>query len=256
MGEHARRYFPALQKLLAAGYVIYSDDHRGHGQSAASAVEYGDFGAAGFNGIVRDLVALTRVIKAEVPALPVFFLGHSLGSMLGQAYLIDHSDLIDGAALCGTTAIDCLQAITEDPKGLAFLNEPFEPARTPFDWLSRDQEQVDLYTNDPLCGFALTPQSMASLFAEGKRLADPQNISRIRRGFPVYIFVGDQDPVNNRLTWLRPLIERYRAAGLDVSTDVYPDARHEILNEINRDEVVGRLLGWLDGQMSQRADSA
>jgi alpha-beta hydrolase superfamily lysophospholipase len=250
MGEHARRYLPAIQNLLSAGYVIYADDHRGHGLSAANPAEFGDLGATGFCGVVEDLAALTRLVRSDNPDIPIIFLGHSLGSMLGQAYLIEHSDLIQGAAFCGTTAIDQLQKITEDPKGLGFLNEPFEPARTPFDWLSRDPEQVDLYLNDPLCGFALTPESMASLFAQGPKLADPKNIERIRRGFPIYIFVGDEDPVNHGLQWLNPLIERYRSANLKVSTDIYKGARHEILNETNRSEVADRLLDWIEDQVN------
>jgi alpha-beta hydrolase superfamily lysophospholipase len=248
MGEHGRRYLPALQNFLAAGYAIYADDHRGHGRSAANASEFGDFGKSGFNGVVRDLAVFTKLIRDENPNVPIYFLGHSLGSMLGQAYLLDHSGLIDGAALCGTAAVDHLQRLVEDPKGLALLNEPFEPARTPFDWLSRDSQQVDLYLNDPLCGFALTPETMASLFAEGHRLADNNQIKRVRAGFPLYIFVGDMDPVNHRLEWLHPLVARYRDAGLNVAVEIYKGARHEILNETNRDEVAAHLLGWIEEQ--------
>jgi alpha-beta hydrolase superfamily lysophospholipase len=249
MGEHARRYPAALDKILSAGFVIYADDHRGHGQSATSSSELGDFGPAGFNGAVNDLATFTQLVKSENPDLPVFFLGHSLGSMLGQAYLMDHSSLVQGAALCGTTAIDHLLKLVEDPKGLALLNAPFEPARTPFEWLSRDPAEVDKYMADPLCGFALTPESMMSLFAQGPRLADPIQIEKIRSGFPIYIFVGDKDPVNHNLEWVMTLIERYRTAGLSVTTDIYPGARHEILNETNRAEVQTRLLHWLEAQV-------
>jgi alpha-beta hydrolase superfamily lysophospholipase len=192
MGEHARRYPPALDKILSAGFVIYADDHRGHGLTVSSPESYGDFGASGFAGVVDDLAVLTRIARAENPGLPVFFFGHSLGSMLGQAYLLDHSALVDGAALCGTVAVDQLLHLVEDPSGLALLNAPFEPARTPFDWLSRDPAQVDVYIADPLCGFALTPASMLTLFAQAERLADPGQLRRIRAGFPVYILVGDE----------------------------------------------------------------
>jgi len=196
--------------------------------------------------VVDDLAVLTRIACDEHPGLPVFFLGHSLGSMLGQAYLLDHSALVDGAALCGTAAVDHLVKLVEDPKGLALLNAPFEPARTPFEWLSRDPAQVDAYIADPLCGFALTPDTMMSVFAQAARLADPQQLRRIRPGFPLYVFVGDQDPVNRQMAWVMPLIERYKAAGLDVTVDMYPGARHELLNETNRAVVEGRLLVWLE----------
>jgi alpha-beta hydrolase superfamily lysophospholipase len=256
MGEHARRYPPALDKILAAGFVIYADDHRGHGRTAVSTESLGDFGPGGFNGVVNDLAVLTRTARKEHPGLPVFFLGHSLGSMLGQAYLLDHSSLIDGAALCGTAAIDQLVKIIENPKGLALLNEPFGPARTPFEWLSRDPAQVDMYMADPLCGFALVPDSMTSLFAQGARLADPEQIQRIRRNFPIYIFVGDQDPINQQTVWVTPLIERYKSAGLDVTVDIYPGARHEILNETNRAEVEGNLLAWFETTLRRLHSSA
>jgi alpha-beta hydrolase superfamily lysophospholipase len=166
--------------------------------------------------------------------------------MLGQAYLLDHSALVDGAALCGTAAVDHLAKLVEDPSGLGLLNAPFEPARTPFEWLSRDPAQVDAYIADPLCGFALTPASMMSVFAQAQRLADPQELKRIRPGFPLYVFVGDEDPVNQKTAWVTPLIARYKAAGLDVTVDIYPGARHELLNETNRTAVEGRLLAWLE----------
>ena len=246
MGEHARRYPPALDRILSEGFVLYADDHRGHGRTALSPEFFGDFGDGGFADVVDDLAVLTRIARDEHPGLPVFFLGHSLGSMLGQAYLLDHSGLVDGAALCGTAAVDHLAKLVEDPSGLGLLNAPFEPARTPFEWLSRDPAQVDAYIADPLCGFALTPASMMSVFAQAARLADPQQLKNIRKGFPLYVFVGDEDPMNQKMAWVTPLITRYKEAGLDVTVDIYPGARHELLNETNRTAVEGRLLAWLE----------
>ena len=112
------------------------------------------------------------------------------------------------------------------------LNAPFEPARTPFDWLSRDPAQVDAYIGDPLCGFPVTPKSYGSMFSVAPRIADASELKRIRRDLPLFLFVGDLDPVNAKLAWFRPLVDRYREAGLsDVSWHVYGGARHEVLNE-------------------------
>jgi alpha-beta hydrolase superfamily lysophospholipase len=127
------------------------------------------------------------------------------------------------------------------------LNASFEPARTPFDWLSRDKAIVDAYIADPLCGFNVNAESYGTLFAVAPRLANAADIGRIRRDLPIYLFVGDLDPVNDKLKWFQPLVDRYREAGLtDVSWHVYGGARHEVLNETNRQEVVANLQAWID----------
>jgi alpha-beta hydrolase superfamily lysophospholipase len=252
MGEHARRYRRSLGALVQRGFLIYANDHRGHGQTSPSASTLGDFGPGGYEIVVDDMARLTQVARTEHPDVPIFPLGHSMGSMLGQGYLIDHSDQLVGAAFSGSAAVDHLARVLEDPRGLAALNAPFQPARTDFDWLSRDAKEVDAYLADPLCGFALTPESMASLFAQGTRLADPRQLARIRKGFPLYIFAGTEDPVNANGAWLNPLIERYAAAGANVSTHLYAGARHEVLNEVNRTEVVEDLMRWLDAVLRER----
>lgn len=121
----------------------------------------------------------------------------------------------------------------------------FEPARTPYDWLSRDPAAVDAYVSDRLCGFALQPQALKSFADAPSRLADPIEIARVRLNLPIYILAGERDPINHHLEWLKPLAQRYRAAGLtDVTEKEYPGGRHEMLNEINRDEVLQDLLSW------------
>jgi len=175
-------------------------------------------------------------------------LGHSMGSFAAQLYMLDHSELLDGVALSGSTALDLLgAAATTGAWRLEDLNAAFEPARTTFDWLSRDQAEVDKYIADPLCGFNVTPESYGSLFSIAPRLANPSELARIRRDLPLFLFVGDLDPVNAKLAWFRPLVDRYREVGLkDVSWHVYGGARHEVLNEANRSEVVANLHAWID----------
>jgi alpha-beta hydrolase superfamily lysophospholipase len=127
------------------------------------------------------------------------------------------------------------------------LNAAFEPARTPFDWLSRDREVVDAFIADPLCFANLRPEALSSFLGTAPRLADPAALRRIRCDLPIYLFSGSDDPVGQQLRGLRLLIDRYRDVGLrDLSFDFYPDGRHEMLNEINRRHVQICLLGWID----------
>jgi alpha-beta hydrolase superfamily lysophospholipase len=254
MGEHARRYKPALEALMDAGIVVYANDHRGHGQTAPSEKQFGDFGPAGFAALPDDMARLAARARAEHPGLPLILLGHSMGSFATQLYLLDHSRDIDGVVISGSAALDMLaSALPADPDAPALdtFNGAFQPERTPFDWLSRDERHVDAYIADPFCGFSATPSSMQSMMAALARTLDPSALAEIRRDLPVYIFSGDRDPVGGPdLAFLRPLAERYAALGLDVTTDFYKDGRHEMLNEINRDEVVANLKAWIEKVMA------
>jgi alpha-beta hydrolase superfamily lysophospholipase len=187
--------------------------------------------------------------RAEHPGLPLVLFAHSMGSFATQQYLLDHSDRVDAVALSGTGALDLIEPALDldSGVGLDLFNAAFEPGRTGFEWLSRDDHQVDLYVADPLCGFAYDVEGMKAVFANARQVADPGRLARVRPGLPLYIAVGDQDPVNGQLALVHALVDRYRTAGLtDIELRVYPEARHEILNETNRDEVEADLLSWLD----------
>jgi alpha-beta hydrolase superfamily lysophospholipase len=247
MGEHAQRYDHVARALNDAGYVVYAQDHRGHGASVIT--EPGNLGDGGWPALVDDIGGLGARIRDEQPGLPLVLFGHSMGSFAVQQYLLRHSWEVDAAALTGTAVIDLLEPALDldQPLDLAMFNAPFAPARTDYDWLTRDEAIVDAYVADPLCGFGLDPASAKQMFEGARALADPGELANIRPDLPLYIAVGEQDPVNGGLTLLTPLVDRLKDAGLtDVTTVTYPGARHEILNETNRDEVIGALIGWLE----------
>ena len=236
-GEHAGRYFEPLAPIVEAGYLVYAADHRGHGLTSGM-TSLGDFGPGGAPAAVDDMAVLSRRARAENPELPLILMGHSMGAMFSQAYILDHSHLIDALVLSGTRG--------PGPLPTGGPNSGFAHPRTEYDWLSRDDAEVDKYIADPFCGIRFKSESMASFMTLRERDAGPQALAKVKAGLPVYVFVGDEDPINQKLARLTPLVEAYRAAGLEVTLKVYPGGRHEMLNETNRDEVVADLQAWLD----------
>jgi alpha-beta hydrolase superfamily lysophospholipase len=248
MGEHLLRYQHLADTLTGAGFVVHGQDHRGHGATSGPDAQ-GELGAAGWTGLVDDIDVLVARAHDEHPDLPLVLFGHSMGSFAAQQYVLDHSDRLAGLALSGTAAIDLLEPALDlsAPMDLSAFNAPFEPARTDYDWLSRDEAQVDAYVADPRCGFGIDAGASRAMFAGARAVADPQRLAAIRRDLPVYVTVGSADPVNGQLALSDALVERLRGAGLtDVTLAVWPDARHEIFNETNRAEVEADLLRWLD----------
>jgi len=249
MGEHAARYRRLAEALTGAGYVVYANDHRGHGRTAGSAEHHGDLGSGGWPALVGDLGTLGTLARAEHPSIPRVLLGHSMGSFALQWYLLDHSADLDGAVLSGTTAIDVVAAGIDPTKDvdLSAFNAPFEPARTEYDWLSRDPAEVDLYVADPACGFGLDANGAASMLAGAADTADAARLGNIRKDLPILLASGTADPLAGGGALIELVAERYRSAGLtDVTVTLYPDARHEIFNETNRDEITVAVLAWLD----------
>ncbi len=258
MGEHALRYTRLAERLVGEGFDVYASDHRGHGRTAGEPSRLGEYGPEGWRGLVEDQIRLIHRIREREPDFPVLVMGHSMGSMLVQHLITEASDLIAGAALSGTSAVDVMAAAVaaekekareSDEDGgadlFASFNAAFEPVRTEADWLSRDPEQVDLYIEDPLCGFSVRDDSLASLMEAGIAFSTAEATGRIRKDLPIYLFAGDADPVSLGGALVTMVADRYRAAGIeDVELKLYPGARHEVFNETNRDEVEVDFIAW------------
>ena len=266
LAEHSARYQRLAEALTAAGFVVTASDHRGHGPRCPPA-ELGFFAdAGGWRECLADLAAVHLRIGEDFPGLPRVFLGHSMGSFMGQTFIAEHGGELAGAVLSGTSGpapsslvigrrIAGFERWRLGPRGkspmvqaLLFgeLNKPFKPARTPFDWLSRDPAEVDKYIADPYCGFEVTNQLAIDLVGALAGLASPDMAARIPKTLPIHIFSGARDPVGAKL---QGLIDVYKAAGLRVTAKIYPGARHETLNETNRDEVAADLVAWLEANL-------
>ena len=268
MAEHGARYARLGEALAAEGYAVYASDHRGHGKTAAAEDDLGFFAAKdGWARVIADLHEINRHLASEHPDVPRCLLGHSMGSLASLSYLETHPGSVDAAVLSGTAnagtllheagvLIAKLERLRQGPRGrsrlIAFMsfgsfNNDFKPARTAFDWLSRDAHEVDLYVADPRCGFDCTNQLWID-FLEGLiDLARPDRLARIPKQLPVYLFAGARDPVGEKGKGVEAIVAKLRGAGVEpVTMRLYEDARHETLNETNRDEVTADLIAWLD----------
>jgi len=260
MGEHIGRYAELARTLVQADFVVYGNDHRGHGLTARASGSFGDFGPGGFARLVEDMVSLMAIAKNAHPGKPYILLGHSMGAFAAQQFILDHSHSIDGLALSGSGILDGLalfaQATPAGAEPMNFLNAAFEPTLTPSDWLSRDSAEVNAFIYDPLCFPSLNAPSMQSFLNAARRLANLQELRKVRKGLPIYIFSGSEDPVGQSLEGVCKLIKRYYNAGVaSIAHDFYPGGRHEMLHEVNRGEVVTNLLCWISGVLKRLADA-
>lgn len=260
--EHSGRYDRFAAFLCSHRYAVFALDHRGHGATAVG-TGVGKAGPRGWDGMVDDIRELIQVARREVQDVPVVLFGHSMGSFLSQLCAQRFGGDLSGLVLSGSAGdiadlsetIAGLEAFVDAGAGdepapiFEPLNVPFEPARTPFDWLSRDDAEVDKYIADPMCGNSapLTLSFALEMLRGGRETWDPANEARIPAHLPVLMITGELDPVSDSARTVRELEARYRAHGQsDVTALYYADARHELLNEINRDEVQADVVAWLD----------
>jgi alpha-beta hydrolase superfamily lysophospholipase len=270
MAEYGARYARLATALTAAGYTVWAHDHRGHGDHVTAGALAGHFGdSGGWDGLVDDAWAVSQTLQASSPGVPLLLFAHSMGSFVAQALIGQHGDAYRGVVLCGSNgppgalegasvAVARVERLLRGPRTpslwlqrLVFgtYNREFAPVRTEVDWLSRDAAEVDAYVADPQCGRPLTTRAWSD-FLEGKAALGTSSVLRgIPTALPIRLIAGDRDPVGEMGKGVARLHEVYVDAGLtDVSLQLYPDARHELVNEINRDDVTRDLIAWFDAQ--------
>ena len=268
MLEFVERYGEFARFLNRHGILTVGNDHLGHGGSVRSEAYYGYFAEKNGNKILlSDMWELQRMTQETYPDLPYFLLGHSMGSFLARQYLCQYGTYLDGAIICGTAWHSGLEAragmllcrLIARGKGWRYrsrlvnrlaigsFNRKFHPARTPMDWLSWDEEAVDRYRSDPRTQFVFTVNAYEQMFAGLKYLSDSKNLARMPKDLPVLFAAGEEDPVGNFGLGVKKTAVAFRAAGMkNVACRLYPNDRHEILNERNRREVYQDMLGWME----------
>jgi alpha-beta hydrolase superfamily lysophospholipase len=272
MGEHAARYEEVARTLVAEGYEVVAQDHRGHGDSAPDD-GLGDFGPGGWERVVADQHELILHTHQRRVGTPVVLLGHSMGASLVQEYLWRYDDGLAAVVLSGTPGFGTrfgrlvadwvarYEAWRNGPsvpsERLAELlfgnaNEPFE-GDVGSEWLTRDDAHVRLYADDPLCGFVLRPGSLVSYLSGARVTRKRSSVARIPSSLPIYLFSGGDDPVHAEGKNIARLLKAYRHAGISVTQQIYPGGRHEMFNEINKEEVLADLISWLQLELQEPA---
>ena len=265
--EYALRYEPFALFLTAHGFAVAGSDHLGHGLTVKDPSELGYF--EDWWDLVRDVHSLREQMGERFPGLPYFLLGHSMGSFVARTYLMDYPGSLTGCILSGTgqespatVALGKLLTGMGDPHkvnklfyelSLGAYNKKFAPARTPSDWICRDEAVVDAYLADPLCNFQTSAGMNHAMMTGLEYIGDKNNLKKMDKATPVYFFAGDQDPVGAMGVGVRKVAGWFKEAGVeDVTVRLYPGGRHEMLNELNREEVFADTLKWIEEHMKKR----
>ena len=273
MVEFIDRYKPLAEDLARRGILVTGHDHLGHGGSIRTKDDYGYFAQPdGNRAVLDDLHAMTTLTKQLYPGVPYFLLGHSMGSFYARQYLCEYGAELDGAILMGTgyqpkalvtlarTVCRVLAVFfgwhhrSRLVRDLSFLgyNKGLE-GRTPHDWLNRDPAEVDKYRADERCMFTFTLNAYYSMFTGILRLYDPDFLNRMPKDLPLLFLAGDADPVGEQSKGVQRAIDSLKAVGVqNITQKFYPGARHELLVEINRQEVFADIGSWLDQQLARK----
>ena len=268
MSETAIRYEEFAKKLTENGYIVYINDHRGHGLTAKTIDNVGYLADKdGFRCLVEDMNTLTNIIKEENPDLPIYLFGHSMGSFASQRYIMEYGNQLDGLILSGSNGKHgeilkvgeflsnyiCKKhgrrhrSKTLDNLIFGGNNKKFKSSKTDFDWLSRDDKEVQKYIDDSFCGVLFTCGFFYDFIKGLQEIENPQNLKKVPLDLPIYIMSGDRDPIGKDGKGVLRLRDRYVNLGVkNVSCKLYEGGRHEMLNEINKEEVMKDIISWLN----------
>ncbi|MBO8158159.1 alpha/beta hydrolase [Thermosyntropha sp.] len=270
MAEHGARYYPLVEYFNRKGFVVYADDHRGHGRTAKRLEDIGYIGEDGFNKIVKDEYIISNFLGEKYKGLPLIIIAHSFGSFIAQEYMIRYGNKIDGAVLCGSAAMNTIKAkagyilasleraVRGEKHRSRFLdfmsfgsfNRGIKDNKSRFSWLSTDKEEVRKYEEDPYCGEVFTTGFFYYLAKAFLNLYKPERLSLIPKDLPVFIIAGDRDPVGEYGRLVKRLYNIYLDAGCrKVSMKLYSGKRHELFNEVNRKEVFDDIWEWMQKEI-------
>ncbi len=274
LAEHAARYERLAVFMGGRGFHVYAHDHRGHGQTKAPDAPLGRFAARdGVAKVLSDLVAIRDLAAREHPGLPLILLGHSMGGLIALNAVEAMPALFDGLAVWNSNfnpgiagrggqailAVEKMLKGSDVPSGLlpqltfGAWGKSITGRKTEFDWLSHDEAEVAKYIADPLCGFDASVSLWIDLFEMAYRGAKPAQLKRLPPSLPIHLVGGGQDPATNRARETRWLSAGMSAAGLkDVKTTIYPELRHETLNEVARDQAMSDFARWCERIAGQR----
>lgn len=265
ISEYILRYDYFARYLVTQGFAVTGNDHLGHGQTAEGPSEYGYY--TDWWALVKDVRELRETVGKQLPNVPYFLLGHSMGSFVVRTYLIDYPGTLKGAILSGTgqepaalVALGKWLTGIGDPHkvnklftalSLGAYNRQFKPNRTGADWICRDQAVVDAYVADPFCSFLPTAGMNHAMMGGLQYVAKKENLARMDKDMPVYFFAGDKDPVGNSGKGVEKVVGFFQRAGVkDITLKLYPGGRHEMLNETNKDEVYADIAHWLENHLT------
>lgn len=270
IAEHAERYGDFASWLNQQGYVVVAEDHMGHGKSINNGGVQGYFHGGWFTA-VADTHALLVKTRSEYPNIPYILFGHSMGSFMARTLLSKYpASEISAAIICGTgwqprqmlpaivkvAEVICKTTGERKPsevlQGMAFgsYNKRVEHPRTVSDWLSRDAKSVDAYLADPLCGFTASSGLMRDMMKGIQFIEQPKNLANMRKDLPIFFIAGGDDPVGEYGKGVTRAADEFRKVGMqDVTCKLYPLCRHELLNEINHEEIYRDIVAWIDSHI-------